>query len=310
MDYTKLGRTGLRVSVMGIGCGGPSRLGQRSGKPDTESIAVIRRAIDSGINFFDTAEAYGTEELLGKAIKTVERQSVILSSKKTTQEHITARDLQQSLEDSLKRLDTDYIDIYNLHGVLHEDYDYLVSEIYPLMVKMRDQGKIRFLGITEEFNRDTNHVMLERALKDDIWDVVMVGFNILNQSARDSVLKSTLEKDVGVLVMFAVRLALSKPERLKQVIDELIRNKKINPSSINVENPLGFLVHENGAVSLTDAAYRFCRYEPGTHVILSGTGNADHLEQNIASFSRPVLPEEDIRKIQVIFKDVDSVTGQ
>jgi len=168
MDYTKLGRTGLKVSVMGIGCGGPSRLGQRSGKPDTESIAVIRQAIDSGVNFLDTAEGYGTEEILGKAIRAVDRRSVILSSKKTTLKHITVKELYKSLEDSLRRLGTDYIDIYNLHAVIHEDYDYLVSEIYPEMVKMRDQGKIRFLGITENFNCDPNHVMLQRALKGDI----------------------------------------------------------------------------------------------------------------------------------------------
>jgi len=138
----------------------------------------------------------------------------------------------------------------------------------------------------------------------------MVGFNILNQSARDSVLKSSIEKNVGVLVMFAVRLALSNPERLKKVIEELIRNKKIDAANIDMGNPLGFLLHENSAVSITDAAYRFCRYEPGTHVILSGTGNTDHLAQNIASFSRSALPKKDIIKVRDIFKNVDSITGQ
>ncbi|MFX1597175.1 MAG: aldo/keto reductase, partial [Promethearchaeota archaeon] len=94
------------------------------------------------------------------------------------------------------------------------------------------------------------------------------------------------DKNIGVLIMFAVRLALSRPERLNQVIAELIDRKQVDPSDIDENDPLGFLVHEGGAVSLPDAAYRFCRYEPGTHVTLSGTGNSNHLKANIESFYR------------------------
>ncbi|MBN1460544.1 MAG: aldo/keto reductase, partial [Armatimonadetes bacterium] len=66
MDYTTLGRTGLRVSVMGLGAGGHSRLGQSYGNTEVESEEVVRRALDLGVNFFDTAEAYDTEEILGR----------------------------------------------------------------------------------------------------------------------------------------------------------------------------------------------------------------------------------------------------
>ena len=153
--------------------------------------------------------------------------------------------------------------------------------------------------------------MLHRALQDDFWDVTMVGFNILNQSARYRVFPRTIEKNIGVLVMFAVRRALSRPERLRQCIKELIKEKQINPSDIDEDDPLGFLIHDDGgAISVTDAAYRFCRYEPGTHVILSGTGNKDHLKQNIESFYRPPLPEKDLTRIKKIFRKVDSITGQ
>jgi aryl-alcohol dehydrogenase-like predicted oxidoreductase len=310
MDYTILGRTGLRVTVIGVGCGGSSRLGQGNGKTEAESIAVIREALDLGINFIDTAEVYGTEEIVGKGIKAVDRGSIVLSTKKSAQKRITQKDVQKSLEESLKRLGTDYVDIYHLHGVIPQDYDYLVSEIVPLLQKMRDQGKIRFIGITERFTYETQHAMLQRALQDDIWDVMMVGFNMLNQSARDRVFKKTKEKNIGVLVMFAVRLAFSRPERLRQLIGELIRMKQVNPSIIDENDPLGFLIHEGGAVSLTDAAYRFCRYEPGTHVILSGTGNLDHLKTNIESFSRPALPLEDLKRLKNLFHNVDSVSGE
>jgi L-galactose dehydrogenase len=310
MDYTVLGRTGLKVTVMGIGCGGPSRVGQRAGRTEAESVGIVRQALDAGINFIDTSERYGTEEIVGKAIKGIDRGSVVLSTKKGTRERITPDDVRKSLEGSLKRLGTDYIDIYHLHGVILPDYDYLVSEIAPTLHKMRQQGKIRFMGITERFSPDPQHLMLQRALQDDIWDVMMVGFNMLNQSARDRVFAKTIDKNIGVLIMFAVRLALSRPERLNQVIAELIDRKQVDPSDIDEHDPLGFLVHEDGAVSLPDAAYRFCRYEPGTHVTLSGTGDSNHLKANIESFYRPPLPHEDRVKLEHIFRDVDSVSGQ
>jgi aryl-alcohol dehydrogenase-like predicted oxidoreductase len=84
----------------------------------------------------------------------------------------------------------------------------------------------------------------------------------------------------------------------------------LNPADIDEDDPLGFLIHEGGAVSLQDAAYRFCRYEPGTHVILSGTGNPERLRENIASFSRPPLPQKDLLRLKNILRQVDSVTGQ
>lgn len=310
MEYTTLGRTGLRVSIMGVGCGGPSRLGISTGSSEKESIAIIKHAIASGINFIDTAEFYKTEKIVGKAVKGFDREKLVLSTKKSTWKNVDSESVQKSLKKSLKNLGTDYIDIYHLHGVILQDYDYLKSEIVPILHDMRDQGKIRFIGITERFNQDQQHSMLQRALQDDLWDVMMVGFNILNQSARDRVLAKALEKNIGILVMFAVRLALSRPKRLKECIKELIQKKQINPSEININNPLGFLIHEEGAMSLVDAAYRFCRYELGTDVILSGTGNLDHLKANIKSLLRSPLPQEDLLELRKIFKDVDSITGE
>ncbi|MFC1985171.1 aldo/keto reductase, partial [Chloroflexota bacterium] len=301
---------GLKVSVIGVGGGGTSRLGQWTGNTETESVDIIKQALGSGINIIDTAEAYGTEEIVGKALKSIDRSSVVLSTKKDTVGIITPEDTQRSLEESLKHLGTDYVDIYHLHKVILKDYDYLVSEIVPTLQKMREQGKIRFIGITERFIPDPQHAMLQRSLQDDIWDVMMVGFNVLNQSARDRVFTKAIDKNIGIMIMYAVGLGLSRPERLTQLIKELIEKKQLNPSDIDKNNPLGFLIHEGGAVDLTDAAYRFCRYEPGTHVILSGTGNPEHLKANIESFSRPPLPQEDLIKLKNIFQNADSVSGR
>jgi len=310
-----LGRTGLNVTVMGVGCGGPSRAGQSTGRSEAESVAVVRAALDAGINFVDTAEAYGTEGIVGQAIRGLDRSSLVISTKKSGGRSITPASLRASLEDSLQRLGTDYIDVYHLHGVTLGDYPYLAAEIVPEMRKLRDEGKIRFLGVTEHWNSDKRHLMLQRALQDDVWDVMMVGFNLLNQSARELIFRRTIEKDIGVLVMFAVRRALSCPEKLSEVLDQLIAAGQLDPADLdradsNRAHALDFLVRDGGAVSVMDAAYRFSRDEPGTHVILSGTGNPAHLQDNIESFCRPPLPDEDRRRLEHIFRNADSVTGQ
>jgi L-galactose dehydrogenase len=119
MDYVTLGRTGMRVSVAGLGCGGFSQLGLAQGKTEADAIAIIRRALELGVNLFDTAAAYGTEAVLGQAIKSARREDVVITTKapfsfsnpRSTPEGIVA-----SLDNSLRRLDTDYVDVYQLHG--------------------------------------------------------------------------------------------------------------------------------------------------------------------------------------------------
>jgi len=309
METTVLGRTGLEVTVMGFGCGGPSRAGQSTGHSEAESVAVVRQAIEAGINLIDTSEAYRTEGIVGQAIRGFDRDKLVLSTKVRTRGHPTAGDVRRSLEDSLRRLGTDYIDIYHLHAVELAGYDHLAAEIVPLLLRLREEGKIRALGITERFGADTGHAMLQRALRDDVWDVMMVGYNILNQSARERVFPYTMEKGIGVLIMFAVRRALSDPDRLRQVVGELIERGEVDPAEVDRADPLGFVVYEGGAVSIPDAAYRFARYEPGTDVVLSGTGNLEHLQANLASFRRPPLPEADRQRLERIFRGVDSVAG-
>ena len=142
-------------------------------------------ALDAGVNFIDTAEAYRTETIVGKAIAGRDRDDLVISTKKRLGgEQITAAALRSGLEGSLRRLRVDHVDVYHLHGLRAEQYDYFASEIVPEMMKLRDEGKLRFIGVTESWNRDLRHAMLRRALRDDCWDVFMVGFNLLNQTAR------------------------------------------------------------------------------------------------------------------------------
>ena len=81
MDYVPFGDTGLSVSVAGLGCGGSSRLGQSQGKSEAHSVDIVRRAYDAGVTLFDTAQAYGTERIVGQAIAALPRDSVVISTK-------------------------------------------------------------------------------------------------------------------------------------------------------------------------------------------------------------------------------------
>ena len=311
MDYTTLGRTGLRVSVMGLGCGGHSRLGQSYGNTEEQSAEVVKQALDLGVNFFDTAEAYGTEEILGKGLRGTRREEVVISTKRSVwgDDGLSADGVAPALEASLRRLDTDYVDIYHLHGLSAEQYERASEELVPVLMRLRDEGKLRSIGVTEGFSSDPGHEMLSRAVQDDCWDVIMVGLNILNQSARERVLAATIEENIGVLIMFAVRKALSDRKALVVALADLRDRGRVDPKLVGDETALDFVVHEGGATSLQDAAYRFARYEPGVHVVLSGTGKVEHLETNAESLSRPPLPEADVARLRRLFAGVDDVSG-
>lgn len=311
MELVILGRTGLKTSVAGLGCGGHSRLGQATGRSEKESIEIVKRALDLGVNFIDTARVYGTEDIVGKAIKG-RRAEVVLSTKAppiNKEGPVNASELRQTLEESLQSLQTDTVEVFHLHGVSDEHYEHCIDVLVPEMLKMRDEGKIRFLAISEQFGRDTAHAMLTRAIKDDFWDVMMVGFNLLNPSARARVFPVTIEKDIGVLMMFAVRRTLGRPEEIRRVIGELVSEGLIDADGLDLEDPLGFLVGRDGASSVVDAAYRFTRHEPGTHVVLTGTGSIKHLEENLASISKGPLPSKDLDRLRRLFGSLDNLSG-
>ncbi len=313
MHTTTLGRTGLNVSVAGLGCGGHSRLGQAYGNTAEQSVAVVRAAIDMGINWIDTAAAYGTEKIVGEAVRGL-RDKVYISTKTAilpwgepkAPPHTGAQILEQ-LEKNLGRLGTDYVDLYNLHGIVLGQLDYVAAEIVPALVRAREQGKIRFLGITEHFGGDTDHKMLTAAVPTGAWDVVMVGFNLLNPSARRNVLQLARAHHVGVQDMFAVRRALSHPEGLKEALDRIEKAGQLDAAKLDAADPLGFL--KDGTEGVVDAAYRFCRHEPGIDIVLTGTGNVEHLKENVASINRGPLPAALQARLEDVFGRVDSVSG-
>jgi aryl-alcohol dehydrogenase-like predicted oxidoreductase len=151
--------------------------------------------------------------------------------------------------------------------------------------------------------------MLQQSLKENLWDVVMVGFNLLNPSARRTVFSTTQDKRVGVLNMFAVRRALSQPERLKSIVADLIRKGAVSPSAMNGKDPVDFMLRESSAQTLPEVAYRFCRHERGVDVVLTGTGSPEHLKANVESILKPALPEPVLQKLEATFGKLDHLTG-
>jgi aryl-alcohol dehydrogenase-like predicted oxidoreductase len=298
MHYTTLGKTGLEVSVAGLGCGGNSRIGLGTGLSEGQSVALVREALDLGVNFLDTAAAYETEGIVGKAIKGRPRESVVISTKS----HATgAAEAVSSLDASLRRLDTEYVDIFHLHGLSPAAYDRAMAEILPALLREKEKGKFRHLAVSESGPRDPEHKMLARAVEDPVWEVFMLGFSMMHQNARKHLLPRTREKGVGTLCMFAVRNIFSKPDVLKRTFAALAAESKVPAAMAAADNPLGFLVHAGGAESVTDAAYRFARHQPGIDVVLFGTGSVEHLRANIASLLRPPLPAADVARLHELF---------
>ncbi len=312
MQMRTLGRTGLKVSVAGLGCGGPSRLGTSSGASDEQAADIVRLAIDMGVNYLDTAESYGTERAVGMAIAG-RRDRVIVSSKTgigNREEPRSAEDILASLDGSLARLGVDYLDVYHMHGVSLAQLDHAEQVALPALLQARDAGKIRYIALSEAFGADTSHAMLqalfERDIVDEI-DVIMVGFNLLNHSARETVFPQTIKHEIGTEVMFAVRRALSQPEKLRETVEKMRAARQISAEQVERATSLAFLLEE--AKSLPDAAYRFCVHEPGVSTVLTGTGDAGHLRENLESIQGSPLPARAHAGIEALFGMVDSISG-
>jgi aryl-alcohol dehydrogenase-like predicted oxidoreductase len=310
MEYVTLGRTGLRVSIAGLGCGGFSRLGLGAGKSTAEAVALIRQALDMGVNLLDTAAVYGTEEVVGEAVKQVPREDVVIATKawipggagRNAAERAVA-----GLDASLRRLGTDYVDIFQLHGVMPAAYQQAREVIAPALLKEQAKGKLRHLGVTEAASEDPEHYMLQRAVEDEVWDVVMIAFHMMHQNARAKVFPRTIANRVGTLLMFAVRNIFSRPERLATALRELTARRELPRWLADAPNPLGFLIHEAGARTITEAAYRFARHEPGVDVVLFGTGDPEHLRANIAALLAPPLPLADRLTLTKLFGRLSGV---
>ena len=148
--------------------------------------ALIRQALDLGVNLLDTAAVYGTEEVVGKALRGVPRDSVVLCTKASRAAgRLAVRSPRRCWPAWTLRCagwGVDGVDVFQLHAVPPSQYQHVRNEIAPALQKARDAGKFRFLGITETAPNDVEQHMLHRAAQDDVWDTVMVAFHMMHQA--------------------------------------------------------------------------------------------------------------------------------
>jgi L-galactose dehydrogenase len=311
MLYRTLGRTGLRVSLLGVGTGGPSNFGQATGVPEADIHRLVRRALDVGVNIFDTAAGYReSEAILGRALKGVSRDHYYLATK-FTPEHdnqvVSPEEVVASVERSLTHLRTEYVEVLQFHGVRPRHYREVVDRLLPTVLKLQEQGKCRWIGITEQYGEDGAHEMLQMALADNHFDTAMVGYNMLNQSADHLVYPQCLEHNVGVFIMFAVRRVLASNERLEQTIADLKQRGLVAADAVPERQPLDWLIHGN-VDSIPSAAYKYTAMHAATSTVLSGTANLEHFETNLRALADPVLPAPDYARLRQLFgKVVDPI---
>ena len=307
MDYRPLGNTGLTVSVAGLGCGGNSRLGLGRGASFDECVGVARAAIDLGVNFLDTAEVYGTEEIVGAAVKSYDRDRLVISTKALFKTEDTAETVTRKVEASLKRLGLDHVDIFHFHAVGPAAYEHHRDVLAPALLRLKEQGKVRHVGLTETGPRDPEQAMLARAALEAPWEVIMLAYSLVNQGARTRVFPVTVRRGVGTLLMFVVRNIFSNDAYRRAVFAKLVEDGLLEASVLSDGDPLAFLVSEGGAASITDAAYRYARHEKGADVILFGTGNRAHVKANVESILRPPLPAPVIERLHRTFGHLSGV---
>jgi aryl-alcohol dehydrogenase-like predicted oxidoreductase len=307
MDYKPLGNTGLTVSVAGLGCGGNSRLGLGRGASVDDCVAVVRTAVDLGVNFIDTAEAYGTEEIVGTAIRSYDRDKLVISTKALLGGSGAAEDVTRRVEGALRRLGLDYVDVFHFHAVNPTAYEHHRDVLAPALMKLKEQGKVRHIGITETGPNDPEQKMLARAIQDDPWEVIMLAYSLMNQGARRKIFPTTQRRGIGTLLMFVVRNIFSNATYRRDIAAKLVEQGQLDRSVLSGGDPLGFLVSDGAAESITDAAYRYARHEQGVDVVLFGTGNKDHVKANVDSILRPPLPRPTIERLHATFGHLTGV---
>lgn len=308
MQYRRLGRTGLDVSVLSLGTGGPSRMGQARGATDVEIVGFVKSALDLGINFIDTAPEYDHgESLLGRALRGTARESYALASKfradRDGHQVSSPAELRASVTASLDRLGVESIDLLQFHGVTTETYRPVVDTLYGTMEEMRTEGKVRFLGITEKPANDPDHQMLSVALDDDLFDTIMVGYSVVNQTAEASVIPRARSGDVGVIGMVAVR----RVDSWRDHVETMASGGQL-PAELMEAQPRGRDVMErllgSHGGSLVSTGYKFVLRHPDVSTVLTGSSQLGHLEENIKAAVGPMLPEAVMERIRSVFGSV------
>lgn len=309
MEYRVLGRTKLRVSEIGLGT--MVHAGHFGPMRDAESIAAIEAALDLGVNFIDTSDAYGagySEALLGKALKG-KRDRVILATKggnvmtgpNRGKRDFTPAYIGKVMDESLKRLDTDYVDLYQLHNATVEVIER--GEVWELLERRKKEGKIRYYGVS--INSVEEGLA---AVKTGRSDTIQVEYNLLAQEFAGEVFPLAQRADVGVIARVPLRRGLLTgkftPADQGRFHGEDVRARNFAGERFQEElkkvEMLRFLV-EGPVSSLAQAAIAFCLAHPAVSVVIPGARNAAQMREN-ASAADITLPPEHLAVVRELWQ--------
>ncbi len=315
MHTRPFGKTGLEITPIGLGAwaigGGEWDFGWGS-QDDQESIDTIHRALDLGINWIDTAAVYGlghSEEIVGKAIKGREKPyiftkcSLIWNEKREVSNSLKADSLRREVEASLKRLDIDAIDLYQIHW---PNPDPEVEEGWSTLAKLKQEGKVRHIGVSN-FNVE----QLRRAAKIAPVETLQPPYSIITPDVEKEILPYCEQHNIGVIVYSPMSSGLltgrMTKDRVEKMPDDDWRKKDGRFQGEHLDRNLGLanLLTEIGYphnVTAGVAAVAWTLRNPAVTAAIVGARRPDQVEDMIAA-SEFRLSESEIEDINKFLAD-------
>jgi aryl-alcohol dehydrogenase-like predicted oxidoreductase len=290
MHYRDLGSTGIKVSEVGLGC---NRLGQDYAD-DAHWVSLVRRAVELGVTLFDTAEAYGwgrSEEILGRALTS--RDDVIIATKMSRERESGERDfsaarMMETVEGSLRRLQRDVIDIYQLHSPNRDQmkrYDWAEG-----LATLKTQGKIRFAAVAVN-DADDGIWLIEQ----DLVDVLQVTYNMFDTEAETRLFDMAEASGVGLLCRKPLARGVltgkfSPDEKVAEGHRALLDGDKMWDHIRMAEALRPVAADYPGG--MTHLALHFSLTPSAVSAIIPGARTVAQLEENVAASNGDGLPEE------------------
>ena len=323
MQLRNFGRTGMQVSVLGFGCGAVGGLMVRGDPADQER--TIARALAAGVNYFDTAVMYGdgqSETNLGRVLQKLKPAGAIVGTKVRVPPEEAGRIadvITTSLEGSLARLRLDRVDIFHLHNPITEtgggsslSVRQVLDAVVPAFERLRQQGKIRFLGITALGET----AALQQVIDARAFDSAQAVYNMLNPSAAEPLPKSYPAQDygrlfdrthsagvgvVGIRVLAGGALSGSAERHpIAGAAPEPIGSALNYESDVDRAHRLMPLIKEGFAESLTEAATRFAISHPAMGTILVGMATPQQFEDALAAVEKGPLPQAALDRLSAL----------
>jgi len=322
METRTFGRSGMKVSILGFGCGAVGGLMVRGSPADQER--AIGRALDSGVNYFDTAVLYGngeSEKNLGRILNKLKPRDAIVGTKVRLPPDAgpIAGEITKSLEGSLRRLGLERVGIFHLHNAITSSGGggalaarRVLDEVVPAFEALRRQGKVRFLGITAIGDTSALHEVIDAR----VFDSAQVTYNLLNPSAASALPANYPAQDYGLLFdrtkaagvgVVGIRVlaggALSGSAERHPIASpppEPIGSAMSYQGDLARAQRLAPLVTEGFAANLAEAATRFCISHPAMGTILVGVATPQQFEDALAAVMKGPLPKAAFDRLAVL----------